>query len=199
MEMKKIAKIASVIAVTLIASLVIIIGCTEPVNVMQVCTKKESGNACATGFFIAGDSLVTAGHMMDESKNGELHLIERGINTKTKNLKYLEGKDIALAVFSDEVSEHLCPICDTVEAGANVALLGVLDGENILEEFSKIEFIENDIIFMDIQLPHGFSGGPVVDLDKNCVVGVIAASSEDLYLGAEVFLKSDTSSLKLED
>lgn len=206
MKMEKKVGIVTGLVSVLLISFIMVVGCAEPTNVMQVCTKNRGGgNSCASGFFIASDTLVTAGHLMDNSKNGELFIREPGINTKTKNITYIEGKDVLVAKFDHNVTEDICPLCDTVEDGANVELLGVLksslSGDDIERKLSKIEFIEDDMIWMDIQLKGGFSGGAVVDIDKEypCVIGMIAVHSEDFYLGAEIFLKSDASSLKLED
>ena len=75
--------------------------------------------------------------------------------------------------FKENLTRHVFPVCDDVIIGAEVELLGVVDYSrdiSIIE--GVVDSVEGDKIYIVGKSKKFFSGGPVVDVDRNCVIGV---------------------------
>lgn len=154
--------------------------CDGYVNVAKVCVKYRTiDQYCGSGFFIAPDVLVTAKHITDKTKDNILWAIRNGTDETSSDWNFDLGYDTNVVTFDSDLTEDLCPVCPNVVIGAEVDMVGVIgagEGDRVEKE-GVIVSIQDGWLVIEGEAKHGMSGGPVVDIERGCVVGVISGLS----------------------
>ena len=155
-----------------------LMACSAEENVVRVCVNyyDDDTRKCGTGFWLSEDSMRTAWHVVSDAENDTV-TIAYGIEepSATEQIITKIGYDIASIDFDESVSESVWDLCKNKDA-LRVEMIGALhDGiETILA--NVIDF-DGEYYTIDKPVVHGYSGGPLIDVDNDCVLGVITMRS----------------------
>lgn len=160
---------------------------------VQVCVKQhDSSNSCGSGFFISRHTMVTAAHVIKQSVDGPITI--RGVFADRRSEQYdtIPGIDVAFIHFPNKASEHPYLICDDVELGSDVVAYGVVKLKKGVEKRKlTVDSTRMGTIYMIGEARNGFSGGPVVDVDRGCVIGLVSSRSPNSKFIKAVNLTDD--------
>ena len=123
--------------------------------------------------------MLTAAHIVKRTIDGESDVHGAYITRKSKDFNTILGVDLAFVHFDSKAAENPYPVCDSASGSKLVVAYGVVDLKKGVEKVNlKVDRIFLDTIYLIGRLPRGFSGGPVVDEDKGCVIGLIFRGPE---------------------
>lgn len=162
----------------------------EPV--MMLCAESEDKKElCATGFFVNETDMATAAHLLHQNKSGEIKIKGEGIDKVTANIyRGYEDRDILIIRIPEAKVEDHFVLCEDVKQ-APVLHGGRRNAYEFPEWVGARLLGSRGITFRtDMQVPHGFSGGPVLDVDRGCVVGLNSWVGDNFTIGA-VLLQED--------
>ena len=157
--------------------LLLLAGCEAPHEIVRVCFDYPGRDSyCGTGFFVEPDKLVTELHLLEHADNPELEVVAPGINETTKDLRLIPGTEILVALFSHNIidGEPSASICPDVIPDAATSAVGVLgrwwDAQSVEGELFKHT---DEWLWSSHSVPQGYSGGPLIDMDRDCYLGTI--------------------------
>jgi len=162
----------------MVASLVILSGssCAEKYpEVVRVCASSELGRGCGTGFFVSEDGyIVTAEHVVSYGEeDGMIYVIHS---------HYPHLKIAAEVMFTDATSDvaiikisgrghRSIPICEGSTIGDKIISIGLFDTGLEVAQGHVIDFVGYYVQTTTV-IRQGFSGGPMLDVENACVMGV---------------------------
>jgi len=159
----------------------VLVACEDYPNVTKVCVNYLNRDAhCGTGFFIDGDRLITARHITDQARNNVLTLVGPGPNETTYKFEYFNDLDVVEAELDGDIAESYFDICDSIIVGAPVDMVARRGRFRDVEVIKgTVLFYTPDYIILQNAVEPGFSGGPIVDFERRCVIGSIIGTQED--------------------
>ncbi len=141
----------------------------------QPYNKSEQNLSIGTGFLIDHDYIVTAAHVIENSKSFIINFPETGQTVfKGDIVSVYPEFDIALIYLNGKKRENFIKLgdSDTLKLGETVYALGYPDNsQQPLNTKGTISGLRDDKIQTDAALNRGNSGGPLLD-SKNRVIGI---------------------------
>lgn len=161
--------------------------------------KITSGNSSGSGFLISKDYVLTNAHVVDNAPDGKLTLY---FNTNYKNATFqgqvvwmgkpnARKEDLALIKVSPQDPSLVCPIGRSAKVAQTekVRPLGYpLASEDLKITEGIISGIlrTSNLFQTDAAVNMGNSGGPLVSLTQNAVIGVNVSESDRVEKGGRV-------------
>lgn len=148
-------------------------------SVVEIVNNK---NAIGSGF-IYKDYIITNAHVVDEATNLKINDSEHPIDI----IQLVDKKhDVAILKNVTSIQKNVKACANNIEIGSKVAAIGSPFGlENslssgIISNINKdldvnTNFLLTDLIQTDTALNPGNSGGPLVNIDNDCVIGMNTA------------------------
>jgi len=166
----------------LVLAAIIMSACADYPDVIKVCVnRREDNEACATGFFVAPDTVVTARHVLDKSCDDVLTLIGPGIDETVSYFRYKPPNDYVEGVSPHDITGNIMPVCNKLVIGAEVVALGNptrwREPKELHGELIRV-VPETNKLFLSLLTEPGFSGGPVIDVEQGCVIGSVIGHIE---------------------
>lgn len=160
---------------------------------VQVCVKQHNSfNYCGSGFFISETTMVTAAHIVEQSVDGLITVRGAFFDRQSKQFGTIPQFDVAFIHFLNKVSEYPYPICNSVKLGSDVVAYGIVKLKKGVEKRKLVvDSVSMSTICMIGEVQRGFSGGPVVDVDRSCVIGLVSSRSSNSKFIKAVNLTND--------
>ena len=142
-------------------------------SIVMVRSINEKGRSEGTGFFIASDRVLTAGHIVAGSKSVVV-VTYGGIHATAEVIFYSEKFDLAVLALTYSSQSYL-EFAGNPGQGADIVIIGHPFGIPYVELYGKVSGymtcqVDTECLLLDAALIHGVSGAPV--LYKGRVVGV---------------------------
>lgn len=156
------------------------LGCADLFgNVVKVCARTDWPDAfCGTGFFIDDDTVVTAGHVLDMSSNGEIMVLEGVAREYSEDFDYDMTLDTGCVALSEKYSNDPLRLCEIHEDLTEVVIFGIVDDEQ-KEYLATIHHHTEIRVYLDTDIVVGVSGGPIIDVERDCVIGAVSGYEAD--------------------
>lgn len=156
---------------------VLLAGC-EPSNVTRLCRDHLSQDQyCVTAFFVERDTLVTVHHVMDDDDDSRYRLATKGSWDTVVPVDTAQERDLAWFAADDNLvlGRDVVPVCSHEPlVGDEVAILGVRTRSGEIEKMAgEVVEVGERWVQIDVLAPLGFSGAPVVDVDRGCAIGAV--------------------------
>ena len=168
-----------------------LLGCENYENIVIVCSNYPAlDSKCATGFFVSKRDVLTAEHVRSYFSEDVLTIPGPGINKRTLNYRQIGELDVLWIRFKESLTDdEPFEICPNLQIGTKVEAIGLLDwrdGPQIIEGVLLEE--KNGLLYMSNQVRRRFSGGPIIDVERDCVIGVIHSYLEDenITIGTDI-------------
>lgn len=169
-----------------------VIAATET-GVAHILATACDGTGSGTGFLIAPNQLVTAGHVVDGAQ--QITVEFPGVSMPATVIGFSRTHDVALIQTTARLDGHVFTLADAaprkgdevtalgypLKATSVVATQGRVSGLNQLVKTETFE--RSDMIETDAGLNPGNSGGPLVTIDAR-VVGIVSAGDPDASVTA---------------
>ena len=155
------------------------IGCEQYPNTFKACVNYlEPGDQyCGTGFFIDFDTVVTAAHIIDESEDNILTAVGPGENETFYDFDRIDNEvDVIVAKGQHDITTDICPICPDVKTNSEVIILGNptrFKSPEIRTGILRATSSLKKHLYIEGEAPEGFSGGPIIETERNCVIGSV--------------------------
>ena len=153
----------------------------EPSYVVGLCADGKTSQECGTGFTIDDHTIVTARHVVrDIDGNLKPNLYARATQyyeeeLAVKVLRISEDYDIAIVHIEKHLDDTIPPCQTPLEIGDLVETHGFFGMSTIETYEGQISKFYETIIESTAESHPGFSGGPMINTARDCVVGVIYA------------------------
>lgn len=157
-------------------------GCAETGGVVKVCVNYLEPEAyCGTGTFVGPDTMLMSHHVAERAEGGVVEVVMPGFNELSSSWERLPDRDLVIVRFDSDVTDDYAVICDKPKLGNGVEIAAVIswNGSGYETKTGHITKYDRYTIYAEGTAPQGYSGGPMVDIekDRDCLIGIVKGLS----------------------